>query len=68
MQNVAKELINFKTDMLDFISCIFLVSCSDGEYHYMEEHMIKNIAHMFHIENKDLINVKMDIKRLFKLD
>jgi len=57
-----------KTDKIDFISCIFEVAYSDGEYHYMEEHMIKKIAHMFHIENKDLINVKMDIKRLFKLD
>ena len=57
-----------KTDKIDFISCIFEVAYSDGEYHYMEEHMIKKIAHMFHIENKDLIDVKMDIKRLFKLD
>ena len=30
--------------------------------------MIKKIAHMLHIENKDLVNVKMDIKRLFNLD
>jgi len=53
------------TDKIDFISCIFEVAYSDGDYHYMEEHMIKKIAHMFHIENKDLINVKMNIKRLF---
>ena len=56
------------TDKIDFLSCIFEVAYSDGEYHYMEEHMIKKIAHMLNIENKDLINVKMDIKRLFKLD
>ena len=56
------------TDKIDFISCIFEVAYSDGEYHYMEEHMIKKIAHMLHIENKDLVNVKMDIKRLFNLD
>ena len=55
-------------DKIDFISCIFEVAYSDGEYHYLEEHMIKKIANMLHIENKDLINVKMDIKRLFKLD
>ena len=55
-------------DKIDFISCIFEVAYSDGEYHYLEEHMIKKIAHMLNIENKDLINVKMDIKRLFKLD
>ena len=57
-----------KTDKIDFISCVFEVAYSDGKYHYMEEHMIKKIAHMFHIENKDLVNVKMDIKRIFKLD
>jgi len=56
------------SDKIDFISCIFEVAYSDGEYHYMEDHMIKKIAHMFHIENKDLVNVKMDIKRLFNLD
>ena len=56
------------TDKIDFISCIFEVAYSDGEYHYMEEHMIKKIAHILHIENKDLINVKVGIKRLFKLD
>ena len=56
------------TDKIDFISCIFEVAYSDGEYHYLEEHMIKKIAYMLHIENKDLVNVKMDIKRLFKLD
>ena len=55
-----------KTDKIDFISCIFEVAYSDGEYHYMEEHMIKKIAHMFHIENKDLINVKINIKKLFQ--
>ena len=56
------------SDKIDFISCIFEVAYSDGEYHYLEEHMIKKIAHMLHIENKDLVNAKMDIKRLFKLD
>ena len=56
------------SDKIDFISCIFEVAYSDGEYHYLEEHMIKKIANMLHIENKDLMNVKMDNKRLFKLD
>ena len=56
------------TEKIDFISCIFEVAYSDGKYHYMEEHMIKKIAHMLHIENKDLVNVKMDIKHLFNLD
>ena len=55
-------------DKIDFISCIFEVAYSDGEYHYLEEHMIKKIAHMLNVENKDLINAKMDIKRLFNID
>ena len=60
---------NFSSsDKIDFISCIFEVAYSDGEYHYLEEYMIKKIANMLHVENKDLVNVKMDIKRLFKLD
>ena len=56
------------TDKVDFLSCIFEVAYSDGEYHYLEEHMIKKIANILHIENKDLVDVKMDIKRLFKID
>ena len=56
------------TDKVDFLSCIFEVAYSDGEYHYLEEHMIKKIANILHIENKDLVNVKMDIKRLFRID
>ena len=56
------------SDKIDFISCIFEVAYSDGEYHYLEEHMIKKIANMLHVENKDLVNVKINIKRLFKLD
>ena len=56
------------TDKVDFLSCIFEVAYSDGEYHYLEEHMIKKIANILHVENKDLVNVKMDIKRLFRID
>ena len=56
------------TDKVDFLSCIFEVAYSDGEYHYLEEHMIKKIANILHIENKDLVNVKMDIKRLFRIN
>jgi len=29
------------SDKIDFISCIFEVAYSDGEYHYLEEYMIK---------------------------
>ena len=39
------------SDKIDFLSCIFEVAYSDGEYHYMEEHMIKKIAHMLNIFN-----------------
>ena len=56
------------SDKIDFLSCVFEVAYSDGEFHYLEEHMIKKIANILHIENKDLVNVKMGIKRLFKID
>ena len=56
------------TDKIDFISCVFEVAYSDGEYHYLEEHMIKKIANILHIETKDMVNARLDIKRLFELD
>lgn len=51
-----------KEDKIDLIGCIFEVAFADGELHYLESHAIKQIANILHIENKDLINVKMEIK------
>ena len=44
------------SDKIDFISCIFEVAYSDGEYHYLEEYMIKKIAHGLYKKHLKLIN------------
>ena len=51
-----------KEDKIDLIGCIFEVAFADGELHYLENHTIKQIAHILNIEHKDLITVKMEIK------
>ena len=59
------QLLNLhftKEDKIDLIGCIFEVAFADGELHYLENHTIKQIAHILNIEHKDLINVKMEIK------
>ena len=51
-----------KEDKIDLIGCIFEVAFADGELHHLENHTIKQIAHILNIEHKDLITVKMEIK------
>ena len=51
-----------KEDKIDLIGCIFEVAFADGVLHYLENHTIKQIAHILNIEHKDLITVKMEIK------
>ena len=78
MENSIKELKNstsfFKygqilnenfsyQDKLDFICCVFEVAYSDNELHFKEQHLIKHIAGILNIENKDLIKSKLEIKK-----
>mgnify|MGYP001178975142 CR=1 FL=1 len=49
-------------DKLDFIFCIFEVAYVDKELHFMEQHLIKNIASALNVEHKDLIKTKLEIK------
>ena len=78
MENSIKELKNstsfFKygqilnenfsyQDKLDFICCVFEVAYSDNELHFKEQHLIKQIAGILNIENKDLIKSKLEIKK-----
>ena len=51
-----------KEDKIDLIGCIFEVAFADGKLHHLENHTIKQIAHILNIEHKDLITVKMGIK------
>ena len=54
-------------DKLDFICCAFEVAFIDNNAHYNEEHMIKKIAYILNVENKDLIESKKEMKKIFKL-
>ena len=51
-----------KQDKLDFINCIFEVSYSDGNLHYLEHHTIKKIASILQISRKEIINSKKEIQ------
>ena len=50
-------------DKLDFIFCVFEVAYVDKELHFMEQHLIKNIASALNVEHKDLIKTKLEIKK-----
>tara|TARA_B100000029_G_C17387285_1_gene892064 strand:- start:381 stop:791 length:411 start_codon:yes stop_codon:yes gene_type:complete len=50
-----------KQDKIDFITCIYEVAYADGKLHYLEDHAIKNIANILHLEKHDLINSKKEI-------
>jgi len=50
-------------DKLDFICCVFEVAYSDNDLHFKEQHLIKQIAGILNIDNKDLIKSKLEIKK-----
>lgn len=50
-------------DKIDFICCAFEVSCSDGDLHYIEEHVIKKIATILNVNHQDLIKSKIEMKK-----
>jgi len=49
-------------DKLDFISCVFEVAFADGEFHYLEHHVVKKIANILHLEKHELISAKAEIE------
>ncbi len=54
---------NFNYDKkIKFILSIFKVAFVDSELHYLEEHVIKQIANLLHVEHSDLIQSKLEIK------
>ena len=63
----GKELNNNWSyqDKIDFICCMFEVSFSDGELYYLEEHMIKKISTILNVNHIDLINSKIEMKKIF---
>jgi len=50
-------------DKVDFIFCIYEVAYADKELHFMEQYLIRKIAHTLHVEHKDLIEAKIQIKK-----
>ena len=49
---------------IKFILSIYQVAFIDSELHYLEQHIIKQIANFLHIDNNDLIAAKIGIKKL----
>ena len=50
-------------DKVDFILCIYEVAYSDKDLHFMEQYLIRKIANSLHVEHKDLIEAKIEIKK-----
>ena len=53
-------------DKIDFICCMFEVGFSDGNLYYLEEHMIKKISTILNVNHSDLIESKIEMKKIFK--
>ena len=53
-------------DKIDFICCMFEVGFSDGELYYLEEHMIKKVSIILNVNHSDLIESKIEMKKIFK--
>tara|TARA_Y100001968_G_C19278633_1_gene678052 strand:+ start:145 stop:531 length:387 start_codon:yes stop_codon:yes gene_type:complete len=49
---------------IQFILSIYKIAFIDTELHYLEEHLIKQIANLLHVEHHDLIEAKLEIKNL----
>jgi len=51
---------------ITFILSIYKIAFSDKNLHYLEEHTIKQIANLLHVEHHDLIEAKLEIKKLLE--
>ena len=47
---------------IEFILSVFEVAFVDNELHHLEQHAIRKIADILHIEHKDLIAAKLEIQ------
>ena len=59
------QLLNteFKYEQkIEFILSVFEVAFVDNELHHLEQHAIRKIADILHIEHKDLIAAKLEIQ------
>ena len=53
-----------KEEKIQFICSIFEIAFSDGKLHYIEDHNIKKIAYILNITNEELINSKIEMKKI----
>tara|TARA_Y100001960_G_C14389965_1_gene688143 strand:- start:33 stop:425 length:393 start_codon:yes stop_codon:yes gene_type:complete len=60
--NLINKELSYK-DKLDLVKCIFEVGYIDGKLHYLERHYIKTIASLLNLENQDIINANLEIKK-----
>ena len=54
-------------DKIELIYCIFEVAYSDKDFHFMERHVINQIANILNINKRELLKAKKDIKNIFLL-
>lgn len=59
---LINEQFNYE-DKIKFILSIFQVAFIDNKLHYLEEHVIKQISNLLHVDHVDLINAKLEIKK-----
>ncbi len=78
--NNAKEHLKDSTDLyqfckeinnkfnyqkkIKFILSIYEIAFCDQNLHYLEDHVIKQIANLLHVEHHDLIESKLEIKKM----
>lgn len=70
LYNVGKILNEtFDLEMkLDFLHCIYEVGYSDGSLHHLEDFIIKRIANILHIDHKELVNARIEVRKWFEED
>ena len=64
---VLNDAWNYQ-DKIDFVCCMFEVSLIDGDMYYLEEHLIKKVSNILNVNHKDLIESKIEMKRIFNID
>ena len=59
---ILNQHFNYQ-DKIDFIFCVFEVAYADQKLHFKEQHLIKQIASILNVEHRDLIKVKLGMKK-----
>ena len=59
---ILNQYFNYQ-DKIDFIFCVFEVAYADQKLHFKEQHLIKQIASILNVEHRDLIKVKLEMKK-----